>query len=247
MRGDGVIDATLHESGCFILFGISICLLCPRPRRASEQRRDHPNGKGRSAGGRDYQQDQGAGSTPNISTDDLIALKAAGVSDGIIRALVAPPPKPDNAAPQPAVASPPPDPNDPDAHHDPGVYMMTKEVDGKPKMVFIDRAGAASVHTAGGIGAKMKAEIPGAHAPVRSKEARPVFYMYFPSAENVGGLGETVLSPVHRSSPCSNWRRRKTIARRLSQKRDFFTCPPESMRKKRRDLAHKGYGMACIS
>ena len=66
---------------------------------------------------------------------------------------------------------------------------MTKDAEGKPKMVFVDRAGAASVHTAGGIGAKVKAEIPGAHAPVRSKEARPVFYMYFPSAENVGGLG----------------------------------------------------------
>jgi len=32
---------------------------------------------------------------PNLSTDDLIALKSAGVSDGVIRALLSPAPKPE--------------------------------------------------------------------------------------------------------------------------------------------------------
>jgi len=84
----------------------------------------------------------------NFSTDDLIALKAAGVSDGVLRALVAPAAKPEAQPP----ASPPPaaaaDPDNPLSPHDPGIYLMTATRDSGKKMVMIERAGSARDKTA---------------------------------------------------------------------------------------------------
>jgi hypothetical protein len=39
--------------------------------------------------------------------------------------------------------------------------------------------------------AKLKAEIPGPHAPTRTKDMRPVFYMYFPEMSSLGSFGGT--------------------------------------------------------
>lgn len=140
---------------------------------------------------------------PTISTDDLIALKAAGVGDGVIRALVSPAPA---AAPAPTNApapAAPPDPNDPMAPHDPGIYLMVHPREGGTKMVLIDRAGSGHEKTANVWGhafsygiskAKVKAEIPGPHAPVRSTEPTPTFYMYFPPTGNLGAA-DTISSP----------------------------------------------------
>jgi hypothetical protein len=168
----------------------------------------------------------GAAGNYDISADGIIALKSAGASDKVIAAIVAKastptpvtrspipvalPPMPVASSPvsQPALASPAaPDPNDPMSPHDPGVYLMTNGADGRPQLVFIDRAGAASIRTANVAGAafsygiakaKMKAEIPGPHAPIRARESRPVFYFYFPSAASVGGLGgnDIITSPT---------------------------------------------------
>ncbi|MDR3437807.1 hypothetical protein [Telmatospirillum sp.] len=157
--------------------------------------------------------------TYDTSTDGLIALKTAGVSDKVVAAMVAkaaaPPPAPPAPVAPPAPAAPPPppppppvaDPDDPMTPHDPGVYLLTAGHDGKQKMVFIDRAGAGREKTANVWGyaftygiskAKIKAEVPGPHAPVRAKDARPVFYMFFPSAANLGGFGgnDVITSPA---------------------------------------------------
>ncbi len=84
--------------------------------------------------------------------------------------------------------------------HDIGVYLLTTGHDGKPKMIFIDRAGEAGVKTANLAGAafsygiakaKLKAEIPGPHASTRATESRPVFYMYFPEMSSLGSFGGT--------------------------------------------------------
>ncbi len=125
---------------------------------------------------------------PNLSTDDLIALKSAGVSDGVIRALLSP-----SVAPAPvvqpaaAIIAPVADPDDPMAPHDPGIYLMSTTRDGKRRMVFIDRVGAGREKSHRGfVSSSMKAEIPGPRAAVRTSTATPVFYMYFPPSSNIG-------------------------------------------------------------
>jgi hypothetical protein len=129
----------------------------------------------------------------DISADGLIALKSAGVSDKVVAAIVAkasaPAPAP-AAAPTVAAALVVPDPDDPAAPHDPGIYLLTTSADGKQKMLFIDRAGAGGEKMHRGFSsASMAAQIPGAHASARSVDGKPVFYMYFPSTSDNGGLG----------------------------------------------------------
>ena len=85
----------------------------------------------------------------NLSTDDLVALKSAGVSDAVIRALLAPGPKSNAAASSRAPASAPAvaDPNDPAAPHDPGIYLMATVHDGGRKMILLERAGSGREKT----------------------------------------------------------------------------------------------------
>jgi len=139
-----------------------------------------------------------------LNTDDLIALKSAGVSDPVIKALVAGP-APASAPAAAAAPSAPPmaDPNDPMSPHDPGIYMMAHKRDGGKEMVLIDRAGSGHEKTANiwghafsyGISkAKLKAELPGAHAAIRSTDPKPDFYMYFPPVGNLGAA-DTISSP----------------------------------------------------
>jgi hypothetical protein len=129
----------------------------------------------------------------DISADGLIALKNAGVSDKVVAAIVskASAPVPAAAPAAAAMSAPvPPDPDDPAAPHDPGVYLLTTSADGKQKMLFIDRAGAGGEKMHRGFAsASMAAQIPGAHASARSVDGKPVFYMYFPSTTENGGLG----------------------------------------------------------
>jgi len=141
---------------------------------------------------------------PRWSADDLIALKSAGAGDGVLRALVSPGPTADPPAAGSAVRAASADPDDPTAPHDPGVYIMiTAREGGRKKMVLIDRAGSGRVKTAGVIGhavtfgvvkGKAKTEIPGFRAVVRTREARPEFYMYFPPSGNLGAT-DTISSP----------------------------------------------------
>jgi hypothetical protein len=152
--------------------------------------------------------------TYDVSTDGLVALKASGVSDKVVAAILtkgsapaAPPAAPPTAALPPAAApEAPADPDDPTAKHDFGVYLMTTTHEGKPKMVFIERAGEAGTKTANvaafaftyGIAkAKLKAEIPGQRAAARSMDSRPVFYMYFPDMNGLGSFGgsDMITSP----------------------------------------------------
>lgn len=133
----------------------------------------------------------GSAGNYNTSADGIIALKTAGVSDKVVAAIVsraaAPAPAP---APAVAAAPAPPDPDDPAAPHDPGVYLLTTSADGKQKMLFIDRAGAGGEKMHRGFAsASMAAQIPGPRASVRSTDVKPVFYMYFPSTTENGGLG----------------------------------------------------------
>jgi hypothetical protein len=141
---------------------------------------------------------------PKLSTDDLVSLKSAGVSDGVIRAMVSPSLKADPAAASGPAYIAPADPDDPMGPHDPGIYMMVTTHEGKKKLVLIERAGSGREKTANiwghafsyGIAkAKIKAEIPGPRAAMRSTEAKPEFYMYFPPSGNLGAA-DTISSPA---------------------------------------------------
>lgn len=131
---------------------------------------------------------------PNLSTDDLIALKSAGVSDGVIRALLSPAPKPEPPTSSGIANAPLADPNDPLAAHDPGIYLMVTAREGGRKLVLIERSGAGRERTARGwVKAQIKAELPGRRAAVRAG-VKPEFYMYFPPTGNLGAA-DSISSP----------------------------------------------------
>ncbi len=137
----------------------------------------------------------------DTSVNGLIALKTAGASDKVVSAIVM---KASGAAPAATAAgatagAAATDPDDPASPHDPGVYFMTTTPDGKPKMVFMDQVGVPASKTSGMMGAafsfgiakaKVKVDLVGGHAALRTGP-NPVFYMYFPPAVNLGGLGGT--------------------------------------------------------
>ncbi len=136
----------------------------------------------------------------DISPDGVIALKDAGVHDDLIQEILSRMNSPAHPRiPYLAPAAPSPDnPDDPMAPHDAGVYLMTDTPDGKPKMAFIDRVGESAMKVSNLMGAafsfgaakmKLKAQIPGPHAEVRTTNDRPVFYMYFPDTSSFAAFG----------------------------------------------------------
>jgi hypothetical protein len=157
--------------------------------------------------------------TYNTTTDGLIALKKAGVSDKVVGAIVtkgfAPaattivvqtPGIPGIAKDNPSGATPGTgqnavgDPNDPLAAHDSGIYVYTTDRNGKATMVVLERTayqGAktggmfASAMTYGIAKVKMTAVIPGKKAMMRVDTVRPVFYFYFD--DKAAGLGTSSL------------------------------------------------------
>lgn len=116
----------------------------------------------------------------DTSVDGLIALKSAGVSEKVVAAIVAKASAP-AAAPVPVVAAA--DPNDPASPHDPGIYMMLHDGDGKPKMVRLEQKESDTGPSLSGY--SQIAKIPGAQAEHRTSESKPVFYFYFPSSSGI--------------------------------------------------------------
>jgi hypothetical protein len=141
-----------------------------------------------------------------FSIDDLISLKTAGASDGVLKAAAGS--TGSSAAPaktggdsSPAAAG---DPDDPMAPHDPGIYMLSLDRQtNKKRMVLIERAGSGHAKTAdtwghaftmGIVKAKAKTEIPGARAAIRTRDSKPEIYMYFPPTGTLGAT-DTISSP----------------------------------------------------
>lgn len=128
----------------------------------------------------------------DLSTDSLIALKKAGVSDDIVAAMLeAKSGKPVNstagvnstgAASVGALG----DPNDPMAKHNYGIYLY-EEKDGVRKMTPLKANVSAQNRTGGmftssltyGIGkVKTKTNLPGRNADLQLQAAMPTFYFY---------------------------------------------------------------------
>ncbi|HEX8638059.1 MAG TPA: hypothetical protein VF692_08355 [Pyrinomonadaceae bacterium] len=134
-----------------------------------------------------------------LSTDNLIKLKQAGISDEIVAAMLEAKSGKTVQTVSTAAAQPNArgtgDPNDPTALHNYGVYLY-EEKDGNRKMTQMNAAVSAQNRTGGGFTAavtpfglgkvKTKANLPGTTAAMQIKETRPTFYFYLDATS--GGL-----------------------------------------------------------
>lgn len=127
----------------------------------------------------------------DLSTDSLIKLKQAGVTDDIVGAMLeaksgksinATAPNSSGAVGVAALG----DPNDPMSKHNYGIYLY-EDKDGGRKMTQVRPSVSAQNRTGGmftnqltyGIGKiKTKANLPGRSADLQIKQAMPVFYFY---------------------------------------------------------------------
>ncbi len=100
------------------------------------------------------------------------------------------------------------DMTDPSVPHDSGIYLYTKDREGKPQMIVLERAAYQGAKTGGMLSSsltygikkvKTKAVIPGTRAGVRVSEASPVFYFYFDDKQ--AGLGKTYFGVGSLSNP----------------------------------------------
>ena len=120
----------------------------------------------------------------DTSTDALIKLKEAGVSDAVMQAMAEAGTGTSSAGAAPA---PPPDPNDPNAEHDPGIYYVHQKPDGR-EMVQLEPTNYSGAKTGGmftsaltrGITKRnIKVAVRGGRASIRITDPTPTFYFYF--------------------------------------------------------------------
>lgn len=119
--------------------------------------------------------------TYDTTTDGLIALKAAGVSDKVVSAIVL------KASAPVVTTAAGTNPDDPNAPHEAGIYFYVASATG-PKMTELEPSVYSQGKTGGiftsamtyGIAkAKTKAVLRGAHANARIADPHAVFYFYF--------------------------------------------------------------------
>ena len=127
--------------------------------------------------------------TYDISTNGLLTLKSAGVSDRVISAIVLKASGATAVSPAPTVATNPigANPDDPAAPHEAGIYADSeipsdhKRVMLEPSVYSQGKTGGlfTSAMTYGIAKAKVKAVIRGAHSNARVADPQAVFYFYF--------------------------------------------------------------------
>lgn len=142
-----------------------------------------------------------------LSPDQLIAMKAAGIPDKVVAAMVEKNggsgvgmfvgAASASGATLAAGTVTTGDPDDPMAPHDSGIYLHAKDRDGAYKLIVLEQAAYQGSKTGGFLAAsltsgikkiKMKAVLPGQRASIRSAESRPTFYFYF--EDKAAGLGK---------------------------------------------------------
>lgn len=146
----------------------------------------------------------------NLTPDQLIALKVAGVPDKVVATMVdknsGPGTGPMGGLFQAPIASGATtaagnvaagDPDDPMTPHDSGIYVHTKDRNGVYKLIILEQASYQGTKTGGILTStltygikkmKQKAVIPGQHAGIRTNEPQPIFYFYF--EDKAAGLGK---------------------------------------------------------
>ncbi|WP_375395345.1 hypothetical protein [uncultured Sphingomonas sp.] len=112
----------------------------------------------------------------DVSTDGLIALKQAGVSDDVIAAMVA------RCSASPHAQGVGAGSTDPAVAHPPGIYVMQDWL-GTPKMQLMRPSKASGIKVTGNGSILLpyvgKLVLPDEHSRVEVKTHRPVFYFYF--------------------------------------------------------------------
>lgn len=124
--------------------------------------------------------------TYDSSTDGMIALKTAGVSDKVVAAIVY-----KNSGGQPLAVNTPPqpaNPDDPASPHEAGIYAYSDQAAAGSRMTMLE----PSIYTQGKTGGvfasavsygiakiKVKAVLRGARANTRVNDPQSVFYFYF--------------------------------------------------------------------
>ena len=134
----------------------------------------------------------------DLSTNSLIKLKQAGVTDDVVAAMLeAKSGKPVTSAPAGGNGGgrASGDPNDPMAPHNFGIYIHEVN-DGQPKMTQLQPNVSAQNRTGGGFTAavtpfglgkvKTKANLPGRNASLQIESISPVFYFYLDATS--GGM-----------------------------------------------------------
>ncbi len=124
----------------------------------------------------------------DLSTDGLKQLKAAGVSDSIIRAMMSishPQAETPKAQPTMAAVS-----NDPLVSHETGLWLY-QEVDGQPKMTRLKPKDAGR---SSGWNKKSRATLYGAAATLQTGDGRPTFYYYTPASDADADANDLVLA-----------------------------------------------------
>jgi hypothetical protein len=118
----------------------------------------------------------------DLSVHGLKQLKAAGVSDGVISAMLAATSATKGNGDTPA--GPPGDSNDPKSPHEAGIWLY-EENSGKPKMIKLEPSVYSQMQTGSSWGLawggtmKSKAVIRSAHAECATANRQPAFYFYF--------------------------------------------------------------------
>ena len=116
--------------------------------------------------------------------DAILRLKTAGVSDEVIKAMVA-----KSSSKEASPKAPPSSPDDPLSPHESGIYWLAKQDTGK-RLVRLEASSHPGQKTRPGIGtANIKATLSGQHAAVRINEKGPEFWFYFD--EKSVGLGQS--------------------------------------------------------
>jgi hypothetical protein len=145
-----------------------------------------------------------------LTPDEVVKLKDQGVPEIVLAAMVtrgsARGNKASGATPTEGAVTG--DPNDPMVPHDSGIWLYTKDREGKPQMVVMERASYQGSKTGGVFAAAMtygikkaktKAILPGRHASLQTADANPMFYFYF--EDKATGLGKTYFGQNSVSNP----------------------------------------------
>src|SRR3546814_1886913 len=144
----------------------------------------------------------------DLSTTQMIDLKAKGISGAVIAAMI----RSSNGSNEPDKEAFVNDSPDPMAPHHAGIYLLA---DGPARMIRIDPTVSSQTKTGGIFGyaltggiasLSMKSVLPNATARIRANTSKPVFYFYFdetnaPYAQNadsgvwLSGPAATISSP----------------------------------------------------
>ena len=129
----------------------------------------------------------------DVSLDGLKQLKSAGVSDEVIRVMIATTSAGQVSGGQVATG----DPNDPKSPHEAGIWFF-EEKEGKSKMVMLEPSVYSQVKSgialfaAYGQTAKSEAVLRSAHAVIQTENRKPIFYFYFEKSQS--GLSDPTRS-----------------------------------------------------